>query len=58
MIGVLIAGAHYLWLNVAAEKFAFFVVITKNLDPTPSTETGIWSEENNVIVEQIENHSC
>ena len=57
MIGVLIAGAHYLWLNVAAEKFAFFV-ITKNLDPTPSTETGIWSEENNVIVEQIENHSC
>ena len=56
VIGVLIAGAHYLWLNVAAEKFAFFVVVTKNMDPTPSTETGIWSEENNVIVEQIENY--
>ena len=48
-------GAHYLWLNIAAEKFTLFVVVTKNMDPTPSTETGIWSEEN-VIVEQIENY--
>ena len=55
VIGTLIAGPHYLWLNVGAEKFAFFVVLTKNMDPTPNSETGSWSEENNVIVEQVEN---
>ena len=53
-IGTLIAGPHYLWLNIAAEKFAFFVVLTNNMDPRPSPETGSWSEENNVIVGQIE----
>ena len=52
-IGVLIAAPHYLWLNIAAGKFAFFLVVTKDMDPKPNPKTGNWSEENNVIVEQV-----
>ena len=48
-IGVLIAAPHYLWL-----KFAFFLVVTKDMDPKPNPKTGNWSEENKVIVEQVE----
>ena len=55
VIGTLIAGSHYLWLNLTAGKFAFFVALSKKMNPTPNPETGSWSEENNVIVEQIEN---
>lgn len=52
-IGVLIAAPHYLWLNIAAGKFAFFLVVNKDMDPKPNPKTGNWSEENNVIVEQV-----
>ena len=55
VIGTLIAGPHYLWLNLTADKFAFFVALSTKMNPTPNPETGSWSEENNVIVEQIEN---
>ena len=55
VIGVLIAGPHYLGLNLTASNFAFFFALSKEMDPTPKPETGNWSEENNVIVEQIVN---
>ena len=55
VMGTLIAGPHYLWLNLTADKFAFFVALSTKMNPTPNPETGSWSEENNVIVEQIEN---
>lgn len=53
-IGVLVVAPHYLWLNIAAGKFAFFLVVTKDMDPKPNPMTGNWSEENNVTVEQVE----
>ena len=55
VIGTLIAGPHYLWLNLTASKLAFFVALSRKMNPTPNPKTGSWSEENNVIVEQIEN---
>ena len=54
-IGTLIAAPHYLWLNLTADKLAFFVALSTKMNPTPNPETGSWNEENNVIVEQIEN---
>ena len=53
VIGTLIAAPHYLWLNLAAERFALFCSLVSKLNTVPNSETGHWSPENMAIVERV-----
>ena len=53
VIGTLIAAPHYLWLNLAAERFALFCSLVSKLNTVPNSETGHWSPQNMAIVERV-----
>ena len=54
VIGTLIAAPHFLWLNLAAKKFALFFTLATTLNLVPNPNTGTWNPVNNVIVQRVE----
>ena len=54
VFGTLIAAPHYLWLNLAAKKFALFFTLATTLDLVPDPKSGVWNAKNNIIVQRVE----
>lgn len=54
VFGTLIAAPHYLWLNLAAKKFALFFTLATTLDLVPDPKSGMWNPKNNAIVQRVE----
>lgn len=50
---ILIAIPHYLWLNHYGGNFEFFFAQSKELDRTRNEDTGCYSENNRIIIQQL-----